>query len=216
MLRATLGSQAAAPLRLLCLGAHSDDIELGCGGTILRLLSEHPGSTIHWVVFSATPQREAEARASAADFVAAAAESTVLVKGFRESYFPYVGAEIKDFFEELKATKPDVVLSHHFRDVHQDHRTIAELTWNTFRNHLVAEYEIPKYEGDLGTPNLFVPIPRAIADRKVELLLRHFPTQAQRTWFHPDTFHGIMKIRGIECNAPEGRAEAFHVRKVVI
>jgi len=217
MLPVSLGRGEGAPLRILCLGAHSDDIEIGCGGTVLRVLSEHPGSSVHWVVFSATAEREVEARASAGDFLAAAGESRVTVKGFRESFFPYVGADIKDFFEELKKSKnPDLVLCHHRDDLHQDHRVIAELAWNTFRNHLVAEYEIPKYEGDLGKPNLFVPLSRATAQKKVELLLRHFASQAGRSWFRADTFDGLMSIRGVECNAAEGKAEAFHVRKVVV
>jgi LmbE family N-acetylglucosaminyl deacetylase len=216
MLPIVIGNSASAPLRILCLGAHSDDIEIGCGGTVLRLLAERPGSSVWWVVFSATGVREGEARASAAEFLEGAGSATVKIKTFRESYFPYVGAEIKDFFEELKRSfEPDVVLCHHRHDLHQDHRTIAELAWNTFRNHVVAEYEIPKYEGDLGTPNLFVPLSLPIAQRKVELLLRHFRSQSGRSWFRPETFHGLMSLRGIECNAPEGKAEAFHVRKLV-
>src|SRR5262245_2482713 len=206
-----------APLRLLCIGAHSDDIEIGCGGAVLRLLSEYAGASVDWVGCGASADRGREARASAADVLAAAGSASVTVKSFRESYFPYVAAEIKDFFEELKArVKPDLILCHHRHDLHQDHRLIAELTWNTYRNHLIAEYEIAKYEGDLGTPNLFVPLSRAVADRKVELLFRHFGTQRSRTWFKTETFEGLMSLRGIECNAPEGRAEAFHVRKIVL
>lgn len=213
----TFLENARAPLKLLCLGAHSDDIEIGCGGTLLRLLAERPGSSVDWIVFSASPEREIEARASAAAFLTSAGRSNVVVKNFRESYFPYVAPDIKDFFEELKrSTQPDVVLCHHRHDFHQDHRTIAELTWNTFRAHAILEFEIPKYEGDLGTPNVFVPLSREIADRKVALLQKHFPSQAHRTWFHPDTFNGLMSIRGIECSAPESRAEAFHARKLVL
>ena len=214
MLPATLGPGGSAPLKILCLGAHSDDIEIGCGGTLLRFLAERP-CEVDWAVFSATPEREGEARASAGAFLEGASKSNVRVHAFRESYFPYVATDVKDAFEALKkSVKPDVVFSHHRHDVHQDHRLMAELTWNTFRNHVVLEYEIAKYEGDLGTPNAFVPLPRAVADRKVELLLKHFPSQASRTWWRPDTFHGLMSIRGVECNAPEGRAEAFHVRKI--
>ena len=217
MLPISLGSGPAQPLRFLCLGAHSDDIEIGCGGTILKLLEEYPGSSVTWVVFSANDQREVEARGSAAAFLEAAAHSNVVVHRFKESYFPHAGSEIKDRFEELKrTTTPDVVLSHHRHDVHQDHRTIAELTWNTFRNHLILEYEIPKYEGDLGHPSLYVPLSSAHAARKVELLTTHFASQAGRTWFRPETFRGIMSIRGIECNAPDGQAEAFHLRKAVL
>jgi LmbE family N-acetylglucosaminyl deacetylase len=216
MLPLNLGDRAT-PLRILCLGAHSDDIEIGCGGTMLRLLAERPTSEVHWVVFSAAGPREVEARSSAESFLAGASAKTIVTKAFHESYFPANWADIKDFFEETRrAFEPNLVLTHHPKDLHQDHRVVAELTWNTFRNHLVLEYEIPKYEGDLGNPNLFVPLSRAHADRKVELLLRHFPSQASRAWFRPDTFHGLMSVRGVECHAPEIRAEAFHARKLVL
>ncbi len=214
MLPLALGS---GPLKILCLGAHSDDIEIGCGGTVQRLLRERPGSSVDWVVLSATADREREARASAADFLRDAATKNVRIERFRESYFPYVAPEIKDFFETLKALpNPDVLFCHHRHDLHQDHRVVAELAWNTFRNHLIFEYEIAKFEGDLGTPNVFVPLSRADADRKVSLLLEHFGSQLKRSWFKADTFHGLMSIRGIECNAPDGRAEAFHARKVTL
>ncbi len=217
MLPVALGDVPRGPLRVLCLGAHSDDIEIGCGGSVLRLLEEHPGSSVHWVVFSATGPREREARESASDFLGRAGHSTVVAKTFRESFFPAEWSDIKGYFEEIKrAFAPDVVLSHHHRDLHQDHRVVSELTWNTFRSHLVLEYEIPKYEGDLGQPNFFVSLPRATADRKVDLLMRHFQTQGARAWFRPDTFHGLMSIRGVECQAPEARAEAFHARKLVL
>lgn len=217
MLPLSLGTNADAPLRLLCLGAHSDDIEIGCGATILRLLTERPNISVHWVVLSSNPDRDKEARASAADFLQGAAESSVQVCEFRESYFPYVAAQVKDFFEELKLkVKPDLVFTHRRNDVHQDHRITAELTWNTYRNHLILEYEIPKFEGDLGHPELYVPVSRALADRKTALLMHHFATQRTRSWFHPDVFNGLMSLRAIECNAPEGRAEAFHVRKAIL
>jgi LmbE family N-acetylglucosaminyl deacetylase len=217
MLATSFGTGPGAPLSLLCLGAHCDDIEIGCGGTILSLLAERPGSRVDWVVFASTPEREKEARASAADFLAGAQEANVVVRAFRESYFPYVAAEIKDFFETLKrSTQPDVVFTHRTDDVHQDHRLVAELTWNTFRNHLVLQYEIPKYEGDLGQPNLFVPLTLGTAERKVELIRRHFASQVMRSWFRADTFHGLMSVRAVECNAPEGRAEAFYARKLVV
>ena len=208
---------AGSPLRVLCLGAHSDDIEIGCGGTLLRLLRERPGSSVTWVVFASNEQRRGEAQRSAAAYLASVAGARVEIHGFRESYFPYVGAQIKDTFEQLKGSvTPDVVFSHRADDMHQDHRVIAELTWNTFRNNLILQYEIPKYEGDLGTPSVFVPLDRVTAERKVQLLVEHFPSQAHRTWFHPDTFHGLMTVRGVECNAPERRAEAFYARKLVI
>jgi LmbE family N-acetylglucosaminyl deacetylase len=168
-------------------------------------------------VFSANPEREKEARASATAFLRGAGETTVVVDTFRESFFPVQWESIKETFEKVRRSfDPQVVFSHHRSDLHQDHRVLAELTWNTFRDHLVLEYEIAKFEGDLGHPNLFVPLTRAQADRKVALLLEHFKSQAGRSWFRPDTFHGLMSVRAIECNAPEARAEAFHVRKLVL
>jgi LmbE family N-acetylglucosaminyl deacetylase len=216
MLTALLG-EAGAPLRILCLGAHCDDIEIGCGGTVLRLLAERPGSTVHWVALSSNPEREREARASAAAFLTGAASSEVVVKAFRDGYLPFQGVEVKDFFESIKKdARPDLILTHHRQDRHQDHRMIAELTWNTWRNHLIAEYEIPKYEGDLGQPNLFVPLPEAMARRKIDVILRSFPSQAGRGWFRAETFEAVLRLRGIECSAPDGFAEAFHAPKLVI
>ncbi len=212
-----LAGRAGGPVRVLCLGAHSDDVEIGCGGSVLRLLAERPGSAVHWVVLSAGGEREREARASARDFLAGAGEARVAVQAFRESFFPSQWMEIKQFFEATRREfEPDVVFCHHRTDMHQDHRLVAELAWNTFRDHVILEYEIPKYEGDLGAPNVFVPLTRAVADRKVELLMRHFASQLSRTWFRPDTFHGLMSLRGVECNALEARAEAFHARKVTL
>jgi LmbE family N-acetylglucosaminyl deacetylase len=217
MIPLTLGAAPTKPLQIMCLGAHSDDIEIGCGGTILKLLEAYPGSSVTWVVFSANAEREKEARGSAADFLRGAQNGDVVVHNFKESYFPHVASEIKDAFEQLKQKpKPDLIFAHHRHDLHQDHRVLAELVWNTFRNHLILEFEIPKYEGDLGNPGVLVPLTRVHADHKVDLLMRHFATQAGRAWFRPDTFHGLMSIRGVECHAPEGRAEAFHARKIVL
>ena len=208
---------AGDPLRFLCLGAHCDDIELGCGGSLLRLLSEHPGSEVTWLVLSSNPERERETRASAADFLAASGQATVEIRTFRESYFPYQGEAIKEVFDEVKGrVSPDVVFTHHRRDEHQDHRLVGALTWQTFRDHLILEYEIPKYEGDLGAPNLFVPLDAETARRKVDLIVRHYPSQAGRSWFRPSTFEAILGIRGVECNAADGLAEAFHCRKTVV
>ena len=216
MQRLAFGPEAR-PLRILCFGAHCDDIEIGAGGTLLRLLAERPGSDVHWVVMSSNPERERETRASAVDFLAAAGQSRVTIQTFRESFLPYRGEEVKDFFEQVKAqAPPDLVLTHHRHDEHQDHRLVAQLTWNTFRDHLILEYEIPKYEGDLGHPNLFVPLPAALAQRKVELILKNYPSQAGRSWFRRETFDAVMALRGVECNAPEGWAEAFHCRKATI
>lgn len=217
MLRVSLDSEHDRPLSLLCLGAHSDDVEIGCGGTVLRLLDEHPGTHVTWVVFSASDDREAEARASAAAFLAGAGSADVIVHRFKESYFPTAVAEIKDEFERLKSSiEPDLVLTHRRADRHQDHRTLAELTWNTFRDHLLLEYEIPKFEGDLGHPNLYVPLSTAAAGRKVELLMKHFGTQRNKQWFRAETFNGLMALRAIECNAADGWAEAFHVDKIIL
>jgi LmbE family N-acetylglucosaminyl deacetylase len=216
MLAASLG-KPGAPLTILCLGAHSDDIEIGAGGALLRLLSERPGSTVHWVVFTASAQREDEARASAQELLAGAGRSTVELHAFRDGFFPSLFPQIKDEFERLKrAVSPDLVFSHRTLDLHQDHRIIGELTWNTFRNHLILEYEIPKYEGDLGQPNVYVPLSKEAAALKVALILKHFASQTGRSWFRAATFESLLRLRAIECNAPEGFAEGFYARKVVI
>lgn len=216
MLPVALGA-THGPLRVLCLGAHADDVEIGCGGTLLRLLAERPGSEVRVVVFSADERREAEARASAAAFLADAARADVVVHRFRESYFPDAWAEIKAAVEEVRAGgDADLVLTHRRDDEHQDHRTIGELTWNSFRDHLVLEYEIPKYEGDLGRPNVFVPLSREVADRKVTLLLEHFRSQQAKPWFRAETFQGLMAVRAVECGSPCPAAEAFHARKLVV
>lgn len=209
--------QPQGPLKLLCLGAHSDDIEIGCGGTILRLAAEVPDLLVRWIVFSGTATRATEARNSAADFLEGVAEKRIEVMGFRDGYFPFQGAEIKDCFEALKRDfDPLLVLTHMRGDVHQDHHLLAQLTYNTFRNHLVLEYEIPKYDGDLGNPSFFVPLTRAQIRRKVDLISRHFPSQHGRTWFSDETFQGLARLRGLACNAPEGLAEAFYARKIVL
>lgn len=205
------------PLRsVLLLGAHCDDIEIGCGGTILRLIREYPNLSVHWVVFSSDVEREREARKSASAFLEGAAKAEVIVKEFRISFFPYVATEIKGYFEDLKRTvQPDIVFTHGRSDLHQDHRTLAELTWNTFRNHLILEYEIAKYEGDLGHPNFFVPLSAEDCARKVKLLCDYFPSQSDKHWFTPETFYALLRLRGIECNSPNGYAEAFHCRKSI-
>ncbi len=197
-------------LRILCLGAHSDDIEIGAGGSLLTLLRRHPAAEVHWVVFSGRGAREAEARDSAASFLADAAAATVRVEAFRDGYFPAEFTGLKDYFEGLKYEfQPDVILTHRRDDHHQDHRAIAELTWNTFRDHLVLAYEIPKYDPDLGNPNVFVPLGEDDAERKVAALMRHFGTQRSRRWFTPETFYGLMRLRGVQAAAPTGLAEGF-------
>jgi len=210
------------PPRILCLGAHPDDIEIGCGSTILRLLAEHPEASVHWAVFSGGGgPRGAEARASAEDFLSSSGTSPsphrITVLDFRDGFFPYQGAAVKDAFETIKATtKPTIILTHYKDDAHQDHRLIADLTYNTFRDHLILEYEIPKYDGDLANPNLFIAVSEQAARRKIELLLRHFATQAERNWFTADTFWALLRLRGTFPPAPEGLAEAFYCRKAMI
>lgn len=202
---------------VLCLGAHADDIEIGCGGTILRLLQEQPGLSIRWVVFSAHAARKREARSSARTFLKGAGRQQITVKNFRDTYFPAQGEVIKGFFQELKAQiEPDLVFTHFLHDRHQDHRILSELTWNTFRNHVVLEYEIPKFEGDLSHPNLFVPLAHKVCADKVSHLCRFFQTQTNKHWFSEDLFYGLMRLRGVECASPTRYAEAFHCRKMII
>ena len=202
---------------VLCLGAHSDDLEIGCGGTVLRLMEGPNPPSVTWVVLSANTTREGEALRSAEALLHRAASARIVVKKFRDGYLPYEGALVKDAFEELKATvSPDLVLTPYRGDLHQDHRLVSELTWNTFRDHLILEYEVPKYDGDLGAPNLFVPLNAALAHRKVEHLHAYFPSQATRRWFSDRVFLGLLAVRGLECNAADGYAEAFYCRKVVV
>jgi LmbE family N-acetylglucosaminyl deacetylase len=217
LLRLDFSPRKSATFNLLCLGAHSDDIEIGCGGFILRLISEISDLSIRWVVFSGSGERAVEARESAAAFLKDVKTSRVEVHGFRDGYFPFQGAEIKDAFEALQRDfDPSVVLTHWKDDAHQDHRMLGELTHNTFRNHIILEYEIPKYDGDLGNPNFFVPLTKALLRRKIELILEHFRTQHSRGWFTEETFGAMARLRGIGCNASEGYAEAFYARKIVI
>lgn len=216
MLGLNLGLKPDTAPVLLCLGAHSDDIEIGCGGAILKLIHTYPDITIHWIVFSATAQRANEARTSAEDFLAGVQTQQIVIKDFRDGYFPYQGAEIKDYFEQLKPIEPDLIFTHTRHDLHQDHRLINELTWNTFRNHLILEYEIPKYDGDLGSPNLFFHLDEAICRTKLSLLMKHFATQANKHWFTEETFAALLRLRGIESKAPDQYAEGFFCRKVIL
>jgi LmbE family N-acetylglucosaminyl deacetylase len=210
--------KTAGALRVLCLGAHSDDIEIGAGGLILQLIRQSKVPVdIDWVVFSAPPKRETEARRSAALFLKGARKKRVIVKRFRDGFFPYDGAKVKRVFETLKrGPSPDLVLTHFRNDRHQDHRVLSDLTWNTFRDHLILEYEIPKFDGDLGSPNCFVPLDKATCDQKVTFLHDAFGTQRDKHWFTGETFMGLMRLRGMECRSRPGYAEAFYVRKAVI
>lgn len=203
--------------RVLCLGAHSDDIEIGAGGTLLKLAGRVPDLEICWVVFSAPGPRAEEARRSADDFLSGVARKEVRIGSFRESYFPSEWPAIKDWFEQIKARfDPDLVLTHYRDDRHQDHRVLSDLAWNTFRSHLILEYEILKYDGDLGRPNVFVTLPEPLCTRKIDLLLKRFQTQSSKHWFTRDTFEAMHRIRGIECASATGRAEAFYGRKIVL
>lgn len=208
---------AQSRLRLLCIGAHSDDLEIGCGGTVLEWLARHTQVEVTWVVLSAPGQRAAEARGSANELLNGAKRTNLVLRDFRDGYFPAQFDKAKMLFEELKAgEKPDIILTHRLEDRHQDHRLVAELTWQTFRDHLILEYEVPKYEGDLGQPNLYVPLSGATAARKIDLLLTHFGTQRSHNWFKAETFNSLMRLRAVECRAESGFAEAFHVRKCMV
>lgn len=215
MLTVALNRDLPQQLSILCLGAHSDDIEIGCGGALLRLTEAYRQATVYWVVFATDDARAAKAERSAQLFLRQAAASQVRVKTFRDGYFPYEGTAIKNDFEELKGQlAPDVIFTHYGADAHQDHRMISELTWNTWRNHTIFEYEIPKYDGDLGQPNLFIALDTQLAERKIDYLMDVFATQRGRDWFSRDTFWSLMRLRGIEARSPSGLAEAFYCRKL--
>jgi len=202
---------------ILAIGAHADDLEIGCGGTILALGQSHPEAEVVWVVLSSDGSRAEEARRSADDFLQGFSRARVIVEEFRDGFFPYLGGAVKEFFEEIKSTvAPDVVFTHQRADLHQDHRLVNELTWNTFRDHLILEYEIPKYDGDLGSPNVFVHLTDSIVKRKTDAVRKHFETQRSKHWFTDDLFEGLLRLRGMECNSPTGRAEAFYCRKLVV
>ena len=204
-------------LKVLCLGAHSDDIEIGCGATVLALAGRRPRPEFRWVVWSARGEREREARRGARKFLGTAATEAVRVYAFRDGFFPAQFAEIKEAFEGLAGEfQPDIVFTHSRDDRHQDHRVVSDLTWNTFRNQLILEYEIPKWDGDLGQPNFFVPVSRANARRKTLALLSVFGTQRSKDWFSEETFLGLMRLRGMECRAGGGLAEAFYARKITL
>jgi len=217
MLKFQLPIQKGKPLKVLCLGAHSDDIEIGCGGTILKLIESDKNIIGYWVVFSAGGKRKKESSKSVDLFLKNAKEKNVVLKDFRDGFFPYIGGEIKEYFETLKrAFSPDLIFTHYRNDLHQDHRLVSELTWNTFRDHLILEYEIPKYDGDLGCPNVYVHLEETVADRKISTIINSFKSQAENQWFSKETFQSIMRLRGIESNAPGQYAEGFYGRKVVI
>lgn len=217
MLKYAFDRPDASGLRVLLIGAHADDIEIGCGATILRLVREGLIASAHWVVLSAAGERTREAEEGANGFLDGIDDRTVTIEQFRDGFLPYSGGAVKDFFETLKASpQPDIVFTPRRDDLHQDHRLVGELTWNTFRDHAILEYEIPKYEGDLVTPNVYVRIPDWAAQRKVELIQSVFRSQQQRDWFSADLFLAHLRLRGIESRAPSGYAEGFVGRKVVL
>lgn len=214
------GLQLAKPgerLSVLCLGAHSDDIEIGAGATLLSLIDRGVQLDVHWCVLSGGGVRDEEARKSAADFLAKAANAQVEVMSFRDGFFPEQGDAIKQWFEALKLkVSPDLILTHRRDDAHQDHRKVCQLTWNTFRDHQILEYEIPKWDGDIGQPNVYMPVSATALKRKIELLISHFGSQRSKRWFDDETFRGLARIRGMECCAPERYAEAFFGRKLAL
>jgi LmbE family N-acetylglucosaminyl deacetylase len=215
MIHLNLAKAGSSALKILCLGAHSDDIEIGCGGTILRLAEQYPQCEFYWVVFNALGVREGEAKRAAALFAASRLKGAIL-KTFQDGFLPYVGAQVKAVFEsELKQLSPDLIFTHNGSDAHQDHRLLSELTRNTFRDHLILEYEIPKYDGDMGRPSTFMQLEKDVCERKVRYLMEAFPSQQTKLWFQPDTFFSLMRLRGMECNSPSGYAEAFYSRKLV-
>jgi len=217
MLRLKPDGGGAGPLQILCLGCHSDDIEIGCGGAVLKLGAERRDAEFHWVVFSTKGVRGSEAASAAKQFVDPSRMKRVILKEFRDGYMPFAGADIKDVFEELKREiSPDIIFTHNRQDAHQDHRLIADLTWNTFRDHLILEYEIPKYDGDMGRPGVFIPLSTDVCEKKVDLIVDTFKSQNDKHWFERETFMSLMRLRGMECNAPSGYAEAFYGRKLML
>lgn len=217
MLGLKLDFRVAKSPEILFIGAHCDDIEIGCGATAIQLCALYPKARVHWVVLSSEGSRAKEARAGAKAILRDAGDARVEVHRFRGAYFPAQYVELKNFFRRLQArTAPDLIFTHFRSDLHQDHRSVSELTWNTFRNHCILEYEIPKFDGDIGAPSVFVPASKALVARKVSLLMTTFKSQLTKQWFTPDTFRGVMRLRGIECDASSGYAEAFYGRKLVL
>jgi LmbE family N-acetylglucosaminyl deacetylase len=216
MMPLNLSTGSDGRLKVLCIGAHSDDIEIGCGGTLLTLAERISGCEFYWVVFTASGVREAEATRGAQLFAGPRVKG-LYFKAFKDGFLPFNGADVKGVFEnELKQTNPDLIFTHSGKDAHQDHRLLSELTWNTFRNHLILEYEIPKYDGDLGRPNVFVPLKTETSNAKIAHLMTAFASQQKKSWFEPETFLSLMRLRGMECVSDSGYAEAFYSRKLVL
>lgn len=211
MLALSLTAAGRPVERVLAIGCHADDIEIGCGGTLLALTRSRPVH-VTWVVIASSGARAEEARKSAEEFLVDAADADLRLLEFRESFLPYDGGEVKEAFEAFKDVEPDLILTHSRHDLHQDHRLACELTWNTFRNHLILEYEIPKFDGDVGVPNVFVPLESALVESKVELICKHFESQTGKHWFDEELLRALMRLRGMECATRY--AEAFTARKL--
>lgn len=217
MLNLSISQALETSPRLLLLGAHCDDIEIGCGGSLIQLLKQNPGIEVHWIVFSSNKERHKEADNSAAEYLSGISKTTIDILDFKNGYFPSEKDKIKLYFENLKQrVNPGLIFTHYRKDLHQDHRTINELTWNTFRSHFILEYEIAKYDGDLGSPNVFSELTKEVASLKIKRLLKYFKSQSNKQWFGKSTFKALLRIRGIECNAESGLAEAFYARKIRI
>jgi LmbE family N-acetylglucosaminyl deacetylase len=215
MIGLNLDHDRSGPLKILCLGAHCDDIEIGCGGTLLKLLSAHPEAEVLWVVFCSTEERAQEARRCAEEFLKGSSRKRIQVFGYRDGFLPYDGAGVKEHFEALKKEfDPHIIFTHYLQDRHQDHRLISDLTWNTWRNHLILEYEIPKYDGDLGSPNVFVDLGETLCAAKVESIMRCYKSQRSKHWFEKELFLGLARVRGLESASKS--AEAFYCRKVLL
>ena len=216
MIPSVPGRRDGQPLNVLCLGAHCDDIEIGAGGTLLNLAQQCPGARVHWMVCCSNEVRRGEAEAAAHLFLEGISDKVVEIHALRDGFLPYIGTQVKELFEDLKGrVAPDLILTHTRNDAHQDHRLVNELTWNTFRSHLIWEYEIPKYDGDLGIPNLFVDLSEDTLARKAQILLDCYASQRNHQWFDEATFRALPRLRGIEANVGSRYAEAFYARKVV-
>ena len=216
MLKFNFQQPSNSTYNILCLGAHCDDIEIGCGGTILRLVETYPSLSFYWIVFSSNAEREQEASHSASLFLKQVKSKSVVIKQFKDGFLPFNGEEVKQLFEQVKQEfNPDIIFTHYRQDLHQDHRLISDFTWNTFRNHLIFEYEIPKYDGDLGKPNFFVHLDEDACHHKIQYITDSFRSQHSKQWFTPETFLSLLRIRGIESNSPGKYAEGFHCRKVI-
>jgi LmbE family N-acetylglucosaminyl deacetylase len=209
-------SKLDRPLNVLCLGAHCDDIEIGCGGTVLRLMHDYPDANVQWIVFSSNRVRRAEFKNSSRSFLGKKNASLNKTYEFKDGYFPNTWKDIKDVFEKIKPEMaPDLIFTHFRDDLHQDHRIISELTWNTFRNHLILEYEVPKYDGDFGSPNFFMQLSEEVCQRKILYLMNSYASQTSKGWFDEDMFRSVLRLRGMEANSPTRLAEGFYARKLV-